>query len=69
MPIGQPDFTPGESRAERLIRKAIEAGEFEELTGTGMPLPGRGTHDDDLWWVRSWMKRNRGDDQPPSSPE
>lgn len=45
--------------AERLIRKAMEAGEFDDLPGTGKPIPGAGTVDDELWWVRSWLKRNQ----------
>jgi len=48
-----------EPLAERLIREAIEAGEFDELPGAGKPLPGAGVADDDLWWVREWLKRNR----------
>ncbi len=46
-------------RADRLIRKAMEAGEFDDLPGTGKPIPGAGTVDDELWWVRSWLKRNQ----------
>ena len=51
-----------ESLPERLIREAIEAGEFDDLPGIGKPLPGAGMPDDDLWWVRDWLKKNR--DQP-----
>jgi hypothetical protein len=36
----------------------MEAGEFDDLPGTGRPLPGAGVPDDDLWWVRGWLKRN-----------
>lgn len=50
-----------ESLPERLIREAIEAGEFEDLPGEGKPLPGAGEPDDDLWWVRSWLRRNEAD--------
>ncbi len=50
-----------ESVAERRIREAMEAGEFDRLAGEGEPLPGAGTHDDDLWWVRGWMDRNHVD--------
>jgi hypothetical protein len=35
----------------------MEAGEFDELPGTGKPLPGAGMPDDDLWWVREWVRR------------
>lgn len=48
-----------ESLPERLIREAIEAGEFAALPGAGKPIPGAGVPDDDLWWVREWLKRNR----------
>jgi len=37
-----------EPLVERLIRDATEAGEFDELPGAGMPLPGAGKFDDDL---------------------
>jgi hypothetical protein len=47
-----------ETLAERLIREAIEAGEFDDLPGEGKPLPGAGTPDDELWWVRGWLRRN-----------
>lgn len=45
--------------AERLIQEAMEAGEFDDLPGTGEPIPGAGTVDDELWWVRSWLRRNQ----------
>jgi hypothetical protein len=48
-----------ESLPERLIREAIEAGDFDELPGAGKPLRGAGVADDDLWWVRDWLKRNQ----------
>ena len=44
---------------DEIIRAAQEKGEFDDLPGTGKPLPGAGTKDDDLWWVRSWLKRNQ----------
>lgn len=47
-----------ESIAERRIREAMEAGHFDDLPGTGEPLPGAGSLDDDLWWVKGWLKRN-----------
>ena len=47
-----------ESLPERLIRLAMDAGEFDDLPGQGRPIPGAGTPDDDLWWVRGWLKRN-----------
>lgn len=40
----------------------MEAGEFDDLAGFGKPIPGAGRVDDDLWWIRSWVKRNRESD-------
>jgi len=48
---------------DEIIRVAQEKGEFDDLPGTGKPLPGAGTKDDDLWWVRSWLKRNQEENQ------
>jgi hypothetical protein len=48
-----------ESLPERLIREAIEDGEFDVLPGAGKPLPGAGVPDEELWWVREWLKRNQ----------
>jgi hypothetical protein len=46
-----------ESLPERLIREAVEEGRFDDLPGAGEPLPGAGQPDDDLWWVRAWLRR------------
>lgn len=59
-----------ETIAERLIREAMETGGFDDLPGTGKPIPGKGTVDDDMWWVRAWLQRNRHrEDQEPNRPE
>lgn len=52
----RPEFEPP---VERSIREAIERGDFADLPGTGKPIPGAGTRDDALWWVRSWLERQR----------
>jgi Domain of unknown function (DUF1992) len=74
MPTGQPDsMHPYEppalagSHVERTIREAMDAGEFDHLSGEGKPIPGAGMRDDDMWWVRSWIDRNRAVDQDESS--
>ena len=46
-----------ESLVDRQIRLAQERGEFDNLPGQGKPLPGKGTHDDALWWVRGYLRR------------
>lgn len=43
---------------DEIIIKAQEDGEFENLPGAGKPIPGAGKPDDELWWFRSWLKRN-----------
>lgn len=53
-----------ESHVDRLIREATERGDFDDLPGTGRPIPGTGTKDDEMWWVRRWLKRNLSADKP-----
>lgn len=57
MQAAQPDRF--ESHAERLVREAIENGEFDDLAGRGELIPGAGKKDDALWWVRRWVERDR----------
>jgi hypothetical protein len=52
-----------ESWAERLIREAIERGEFDHLPGAGRPLdlgPIDGPADPD-WWIRAKLRRENLD--------
>jgi len=46
-----------DAMVERRIREAIERGEFENLPGAGQPIPGLDTPEDELSWLRRWMKR------------
>lgn len=48
-----------ESLVDQQIRSAQERGEFDDLPGMGKPLPGRGRPDDDLWWVRQYLEREK----------
>ncbi len=52
---------PVEKHVDRLIREAMERGEFDDLPGKGKPIPGAGIKDDEYWWFRRWVKRNRED--------
>jgi len=45
--------------AERRILEAIEMGEFENLPGSGLPIPDIDDAYDPDWWVKSWMRRHR----------
>lgn len=51
---------------DEIIIKAQEDGEFDNLPGMGKPIPGAGKPDDELWWFRSWLKRNSEPEKDPS---
>ncbi len=46
---------------ERLIREAQERGEFDDLPGTGKPLPPFKGQDDENWWIRGLIEREHLD--------
>ena len=46
-----------ESSIDRQLREAAERGEFDNLTGSGKPLPGHGREYDEDWWVKEWLER------------
>jgi hypothetical protein len=48
---------PYESAVERAIREAQERGQFDNLPHSGKPLPGLDGPDDELWWVRNYVRR------------
>ena len=48
-----------ESWVERRIREATERGEFDNLPGAGQPLPGLNGRDDEDWWVKGFLEREK----------
>ena len=46
-----------ESHVDRIIREAQERGDFDDLPGTGKPLPDRGELYDENWWLKQWIVR------------
>jgi Domain of unknown function (DUF1992) len=46
-----------ESWIDRQIREAEERGEFDNLPGTGKPLPNRNELFDEDWWIKQWIER------------
>jgi len=46
-----------ESPLDRQIREAVERGEFENLPGSGRPLPGYGEGYDEEWWLKDLVRR------------
>ena len=53
----KPPGVPWESWIDRQIRQARERGEFEDLPGTGQPLPDLDRPFDELWWVKEKLRR------------
>ena len=51
---------------DRQIEQAQARGEFDELAGTGRPLPGVDRPRDELWWVRDKLKRENVEHLPPT---
>ena len=43
--------------AENRIREAIEAGQFENLAGLGLPIEDIDEPYDPDWWVKKWIRR------------
>ena len=50
---------PYESWVERQIREATERGDFDNLPGAGRPIPGLNGRDDDDWWVKGFLEREK----------
>jgi hypothetical protein len=48
-----------ESWVERQIREAIERGEFDNLPGAGRPIPGLNGREDENWWVKGFLEREK----------
>lgn len=46
-----------EATVEAQIRAAQERGEFDDLPGTGKPIPGRNEPYDESWWIKSFLER------------
>jgi hypothetical protein len=55
-----------ETWIDRQIREAAERGEFEDLPGSGAPLPGLGKLYDEMWWVKGKLRREGLSYLPPS---
>jgi hypothetical protein len=55
----KPPAESWESFAERQIREAQEAGEFDSLEGSGRPLEDLDEPYDELWWVKRKLRREQ----------
>ena len=55
-----------ESFAEEQIREAQESGEFDNLPGFGQPMPPDYDVQDEDWWLKRKLKRERLNVLPPA---
>lgn len=46
-----------ESWVDRQIREATDRGEFDNLPGTGKPLPGAQGPVEEQWWLKDYLRR------------
>ncbi len=60
---------PGTSWADHIesqIRRAEEEGAFDDLPGTGKPLPNLGEVSDPAWWAKNLVRREQISLLPPA---
>ena len=50
-----PRYIP--SLAERRIREAMQQGEFDNLLGSGAPIPDLEDGYAPAWWTKKWVRR------------
>jgi len=62
----KPPGTSWETWIDAQIRVATEAGAFDNLPGTGKPLPNLDQAYDPLWWVKQLVQREQVSMLPPS---
>lgn len=55
-----------ESWIDRQVRSAAQRGEFDDLPGTGLPLPDLDRPHDEMWWVKRKLARENLAYLPPS---
>jgi hypothetical protein len=55
-----------ETWIDRQIREGMERGSFDDLPGTGRPLPGLDRPRDEMWWVRDKLRREQLSYLPPT---
>jgi hypothetical protein len=55
-----------ETWIERKIRESMEAGEFDNLPGSGEPIPELARPYDELWWLRKKLREEQLSIDPPT---
>ena len=55
-----------ETWVERQIRESMERGDFENLPGSGKPIPDLARPYDELWWLRKKLRDEQFSIEPPA---
>jgi hypothetical protein len=62
----KPPGVSWENWIERKIRESIEAGEFDNLPGSGEPIAELARPYDELWWLRKKLREEQLSVDPPT---
>ena len=62
----KPPGVSWETWVERKIRESIEAGEFDNLPGSGEPIAELARPYDELWWLRKKLREEQLSVDPPT---
>jgi len=62
----KPPNVSWETWIERKIRESMEQGEFDNLPGSGEPIPELARPYDELWWVRKKLREEQLSIDPPT---
>src|SRR6185503_4301278 len=62
----KPPNVSWESWIERKIRESMEEGEFDNLPGSGQPIPELSRPYDELWWLRKKLREEQLSIDPPT---
>jgi hypothetical protein len=62
----KPPGVSWESWIDRKIRQSMEAGEFDNLPGSGEPIPDLACPYDELWWLRKKLREEQLSIDPPT---
>jgi len=66
MPDKKPPNVSWETWIERKIRESMEQGEFDNLPGSGQPIPELARPYDELWWLRKKLREEQLSIDPPT---
>jgi hypothetical protein len=62
----KPPGVTWETWIDRQIRVGMESGAFDDLPGTGRPVPDLDRPRDEMWWVRDKVRREGVTSVPPA---